>query len=279
MHLRRRARTARRAVIAARGRAGQNRPVQPSAAASKDRCLFLADGAGSGRPGARPELRPEDVEHALRVLRLEAGDGFVALDGRGSAWPARVVAVRRRELEFVLDGALERAPEPGSSPRTPELCVCVAWPRPGPAEEMLDRLTQLGATRIVPLIAARSGPQVRERGAARRERLERILREALKQCGRRWLPTLAEPVTVEAGRTLARGAWLLDPRAEGRLIDLAREPRASETVWIGPEGGWTAEELEFLIQAGALPCRLADAVLRVETAAEAALAVLAALRC
>lgn len=229
-------------------------------------------------------LHPGDVEHALRVLRLRAGDELIALDGRGSAWRARVGEIRAREVEVELLAPLESSPPPGSAPDAPaRVRVFVALPRPGPAEELVDRLTQLGASAIVPLLCQRAGPHARELSASRRERLERVAREALKQSGRLWMPEIGAPTDIsrlgaaEGDEALA----VLSPGAKIGLLGWAAARRATGTrrfaLVVGPEGGLTDAEVDGLIARGARACRLSRAVLRIETAAEAALAVLAAL--
>jgi 16S rRNA (uracil1498-N3)-methyltransferase len=270
-------------------------PRVPGAAA--ERRLFLARNPAEGRP----ELHEDELDHALRVLRLVPGDTLVGVDGRGRAWRLRVASVARRTVE--LD-TLELAGEesvPGSGPAAaPWVTCCVSLPRPGPTEELIDRLVQLGVGAIVPLVTSRSGPHAREFGGARRVRCERIAREALKQSGRLWLPRIEAPSTLEElGDALAHGRALpgeepsasgddgrvaravLAPDAEHAFLAWA-EARRTEgvrawTVIVGPEGGFEPRELDLLAARGVAAGRIARHVLRVETAAEAALSVLAAL--
>lgn len=255
---------------------------------------------------ARPErgvaeLDADEAQHALKVLRLAPGDTFLGLDGHGAAWRCRIAdgAGRGRRAELALE-VLEcagTAPAPGSAESAETRVVLhVAWPRAGPAEEMLDRLTQLGVSAIVPLVTARSGPHARELDGARRVRAQRIVREALKQCGRLWLPELgpARKLADVLAGPLAEARARLDPGAERGFLGWARAARATVresgareaggrafgreiALFVGPEGGWTDAERANLAAAGAVACRLAPHVLRIETAAEAAAAVFAAL--
>ncbi|MBK7875682.1 MAG: 16S rRNA (uracil(1498)-N(3))-methyltransferase [Planctomycetes bacterium] len=249
----------------------------PPVDGASERRLFLA---ASPRDG-RADLLEDDVEHATRVLRLGVGDRIVGLDGRGRSWRCAVAAIERRAVR--LEGAelVAEEPEPGSAGALdPAITLHVALPRPGPAEELLDRAVQLGVTRFVPLVTERSGPHARELSPGKRERYERILRTALKQSGRLWCPELAEPEAV--GVLLARGftgrAAVLAPRGATTLLAWAgadRSARSFELV-VGPEGGFTEAEEQALVARGATACRIARHVLRIETAAEAALALLAA---
>src|SRR5436190_12849515 len=140
----------------------------------------------SASPDA-PRLCPSEEEHARRVLRLRAGDSLVGLDGRGRAWPLVVTAAERGRFEVEISGAprLEPAPgEPGAP--LPWIEIAAPWPRGARAEEMLDRLVQLGLASFAPLIPERAAPEARAQSPARSERLARVAAEACKQSGRLW---------------------------------------------------------------------------------------------
>jgi 16S rRNA (uracil1498-N3)-methyltransferase len=230
----------------------------------------------------RPVLHGEDAAHARRVLRLGPGDELTGLDGRGGRWPLRVSSTREGGFVVEATGEPTREPAPGEpGAPLPWIEVAVAIPKEKRAEAMLDRLVQLGAAAVTPLAAERSQAHQRELSAGRRRRLERIAREACKQCGRSWLPELHE--TLEpAGLLAARPGSpvaLLSPDAARTLPEWAREldgtagTRESPLVLvIGPEGGFTRTEEDALQAAGACPVRIAPHVLRIETASEAALA-------
>jgi len=244
--------------------------------------FFLADDAGG-----EPRLCPEDEQHALRVLRLAAGAPVVGLDGRGGRFPMRVRAVAKRALALEFVGEAEQVPEPGApGAPLPWFELDIAWPRRTRVEDMLNRLVQLGAAAIRPLIAQQRGPEdVPEEAPAR---LLRVAREACKQAGRTWLPVLEPPQTTdELLRGLTNPAvCALDPRAglpyDLWLRSLLPAPLALGTrgqpirIAIGPEGGWSGEERRAWLEAGVSFTWLGPHVLRVETAAEAAMAVAAA---
>jgi 16S rRNA (uracil1498-N3)-methyltransferase len=242
-----------------------------------------------------PRLVDEDAQHALRVLRLGPGDRLVGLDGRGTAWPLVVSGVTKRALALAVAGEPTRTPAPGSPEQAagqdahgclgsaPAVEVALSLPRGGRAEDSVGRLAQLGAARITPLVTQRSPPHARAAGDARRERLARAGREAAKQCGRSWFPEVLEPVGLaewSAARGSAGGqgqgiplAWL-DPYAAASLLAWPA-PRTARVfaLAIGPEGGFTPEEEALLAAQGATRVRIGGHVLRLETAAEAALAV------
>lgn len=234
-------------------------------------------------PG-RPRLAAEDERHAAQVLRLAAGDGLIGLDGRGGRLALRVVAVRKGALELEPAGPQSHEPAPGAEGAPlPWFELAIAWPRRNRVEDMLTRLAQLGAAAIRPLAARRRGPEELPSGAP--ARMTRVLREACKQCGRSWVPELEPTLTPEElARARPAGALaVLDPYLglpfDTWLRSLQPSPAGLGTrerplvVAIGPEGGWAAEELDVFREHGATPCWLGPHLLRVETAAEAAMAV------
>jgi 16S rRNA (uracil1498-N3)-methyltransferase len=234
-------------------------------------------------PDERLELRGGEARHAAQVVRLREGDRLTLLDGRGGSWPGRVAAVGRERVEVEIDGEGSVDPPPGApGAELPWIEIDVAWPRPGRLEEMLDRLTQLGAAAIARLPCERAGPHAGALLGSRLERSEHVLREACKQSGRTWLPVLRDAPSEGPGETL-----LLDPDAGLGLSAWIGGIRHVERTWrwteerplrvlVGPEGGFTGAERERWISLGAVAVRLGPHTLRLETAAEAAMAILAA---
>ena len=203
-----------------------------------------------------PELDDRDRHHLERVLRLRVGDQITVSDGRGG-W-------RTCRLGPVLEptGAVAREPRPW-----PKIAVAFALVKGERPEWAVQKLTELGVDRIAPFAAARS--VVRwdgERAARQTERLRRVAREAAMQCRRTWLPEVEElaDFAAVAGRP---GAVLAD--REGGPPSLPGGP-----VLVGPEGGWSPEELAVNLPRMALGAH----VLRAETAAVAVGTLLGALR-
>ena len=234
----------------------------------------------------RPKLRDDEMQHALRVLRLQPGDRLIGLDGRGAAFPLEIRAVARRTIELVHCGEPRRQARPGEpGAPLPWIEIAVALPRAGRAEEMLDRLIQIGVAAITPLVAERTGPAGRMSGH-RIERLQRVAMEACKQCGRSWLPAIRPECTTRelfADRH-PRDLLLFDPRASSGVSQwIANRPTKAADAWteaaplvlaIGPEGGFTPDEEQAFEERGAKSLRLGPHTLRIETAAECALAIL-----
>ncbi|HWH35638.1 MAG TPA: RsmE family RNA methyltransferase [Acidimicrobiales bacterium] len=200
----------------------------------------------------------DDRHHVETVRRLRPGDPLSASDGAGRWRPCRLGTGGRLEPTGAV---VEEAP-----PRPP-LALGMALTKGSRPELSVQKLTELGIDRIVVFTAARSVVRWEgERAARHLERLRRVAREAAMQCGRVRLPVV-EGVAAFSEVADAPGAALA--RAGGGAPSLAHP-----TVLVGPEGGWAAEEL-----ARGLPgVGLGPLVLRAETAAIAAAALLAGLR-
>jgi 16S rRNA (uracil1498-N3)-methyltransferase len=203
-----------------------------------------------------PVLSISDRHHLERVLRLRSGAEVAVGDGRGSWRPCRFGS----ELEPIGPVIVEPRPEP-------PIGVGFALVKGDRPELVVQKLTELGVDRIVPFTAARSVVRWDETKAGRQqERLVVIAREAAMQCRRTWLPEIA-PLCDLAEVAAMAGAVIADRGGD----QLAADDRF---VLVGPEGGWTPEELGL----GVRRVQLANHVLRAETAAIAAGALLCANR-
>jgi 16S rRNA (uracil1498-N3)-methyltransferase len=218
--------------------------------------FFLATSPVDGRA----ELVGDEARHLARVLRAAIGDAVAVFDGRGSEWPARVTAIGRDRV------GLEVGP-PLAPPAPPlPLTLAVALPKGDRQTWLVEKLTELGCGRLVPLVTTRG---VAEATPAAIERLGRAAIEACKQCGRNTLLEITPPVTLAA--VLAAR----DPGVLAVVADPAGEPfgpllaghAAAVLALVGPEGGFTAEELAVAEAAGCRRVSLAPHILRVETAA------------
>jgi len=219
-------------------------------------------------------LGGEDHRYLFRVLRLRAGDEVVLFDGAGHEARARIERVGPRAAELRVLERSARAAAAG-----PEITLLVGIPKGDKMELVVQKATELGATRIVPMRTARSiGPAEVTRQAARRQRWIKIAREAARQCGRNDVPDVAAPVELAAALAAApadalRLLFWEDARAVRLRDRLPVERPARIVVAVGPEGGFEANEVEIARQAGFEVVGLGPRTLRAETAAMAALAV------
>jgi 16S rRNA (uracil1498-N3)-methyltransferase len=202
-----------------------------------------------------PHLDDTDRHHLARVLRMRAGDALVVSDGRGR-W-RRAVLADGGAVEPDGDVVEDAAP-------APTITIAFAITKGERPELAVQKLTELGADRIVPFAAARSVARWDgERAAKHVQRLRRVAREAAMQCRRSWLPEIDDATTFEVAASLP-GASLADAGASGGpTLD-------RPTVLVGPEGGWDPQERVWGLPA----VGLGPHVLRAETAAMAAAALL-----
>jgi len=223
--------------------------------------------------GDQAELVGPEAHHLSHVLRARRGEFVTLFDGTGFEYRARIESIARAQVSLsVLDRSrVDR--ELAFS-----LTLGVSLPRGDRQKWMVEKLSELGATRLVPLLAQRT---VAEPGAAARERLRRTAIEAAKQCGRNRLLEIGEPVEIAnflsaAPRDAER--WILHPHAvpDGWISaaaaprfpsPTARLPATAVVIAVGPEGGFTAEELQQSLALGWTPRTLGPRILRIETAA------------
>lgn len=220
------------------------------------------------------DVTGEDGHHLARVLRLRVGETVTVADGSGSWRPYRVADVGRPGPAACvrLEETGENRREPVLSPR---LAVAFALTKGEKPELVVQKLTELGVDRILPVVAERSVARLdANRAGAALERWRRIAREAARQCRRATIPVVAELAALEA---LAGHPGLVVAERGGRPVEALGGPRGEELlVVVGPEGGLTDDEVKALGPWARLD--LGPHVLRAETAALAAAAVLAGLR-
>jgi len=220
-------------------------------------------------PGVTLSLGDEAAHHA-RVRRLENGTSVFVADGVGARGVGRIVRLTKQEVEVALD-------EVYRSPRLPAVHLLVPI---GDKDRMLwcaEKCTELGATTWTPVLWNRSrSVSPRGEGSAFQERVRARMRSALVQSHGAWLPDIPDDASID--RVLADPV----PDATRLVLDVSGEAighaHVAEpvTIAVGPEGGFEAEELRRLRDARFRPVSLGANVLRFETAAVAALAIVRA---
>lgn len=226
-------------------------------------------------PGSVATLEGSAAEHVRRVLRLRAGDPVTLFNGDGHDYPGRVLALRGSDVQVEVVGREHARAE---SPLTLTLVQGIA--RGERMDFVMQKATELGVARIVPVETARSVVRLERDSAARKlQHWRGVAIAACEQCGRARLPAVEppEPLAAWLARAPAHGTrrLLLDPAAGTSLVAAAGGASAIELL-VGPEGGLDEAERRAAAAAGYLPCALGPRVLRSETAALAALAVLQA---
>jgi 16S rRNA (uracil1498-N3)-methyltransferase len=228
---------------------------------------FFVDAVQSGRA----RITGPDAHHLTRVLRVEPGQQFEISDNQ-NVYLAEVESARKDLVSFAVRERLA-APEPRV--RTTLLASLVRFER---FEWIIEKATELGVDRIIPLETERTEKGLRKAAEKRLARWNRIAREASEQSRRARLPeiqvaaALAEALDIEAG---CRYVFEEAQGAPPMLSVLPAPRRAGDSValLLGPEGGWTDRERVLIASAGWCAVSLGHEILRAETAAIAGLAI------
>ncbi|HEC11707.1 MAG TPA: 16S rRNA (uracil(1498)-N(3))-methyltransferase [Acidiferrobacteraceae bacterium] len=225
--------------------------------------------------GESVALDEDESRHALSSRRLADGDRIALFDGQGTIAQGQVDSVGkpRHGLKVcVISKQFHQQPS--------ELILASAIPKGDRMSVMLDMATQLGMTQFIPLSCGRSvvKPKVKSQ-----QRWSRICSEACKQSRRAWLPTLSPPVSPgELAQQMCNTNQVLIAHPVGlALREVASQRRTvsknhlAPLIMIGPEGGFTDDEVTTVTQQGGIAVSLGQSILRIETAAVTALALLA----
>jgi 16S rRNA (uracil1498-N3)-methyltransferase len=224
----------------------------------------------SGDVGGEYVLPDAVAHHALRVLRLAVGDRIVLFTGAGGEFAATLVRADKRDAVARIDAF---------DPVERESALAVTLVQGVAANDAMDhavrRAVELGAAAIQPVLTVRSArvPDG-ERGQRRLAHWRKIVVAACEQCGRNRVPDVQDVVALErwlADRNPGAQGLVLSPTADV-AIAAAPRPELALVLLVGPEGGFTAEEVALAQRSGMTAVRLGPRVLRAETAALASLA-------
>jgi 16S rRNA (uracil1498-N3)-methyltransferase len=223
--------------------------------------------------GNRAFLKDSHADHLVRVLRVRVGQQFDIATGT-QVFQGTVAAIHDHAVEFHLGEELSAA-----GPAL-QITLALAIFKFDRMEWAIEKCTELGVSRIVPVIARRTDAHLAAASLKRVERWERIAFQAAEQSRRAAVPTIEPPMKVETAATLPGFARVLlaETEKELSLTDIL-ETLASGTdlvLAVGPEGGWTNDELAMFQDQGWTAATLGETILRAETAAVAALAVASA---
>ncbi len=225
-------------------------------------------------------LTGREAHHAEHVVRIRRGERIAVLDGAGHEYLCEVQGSDCDKVRLTL---VEKRFQPAPPCR---ITLVQAVPKGKIMEAIIQKATELGVSRIVPLLSERVIPQLEdEAGAHKTEKWQLAAIEAIKQCGSAWLPEIESPLTLnqflaraespemslvaslQSGSRPARDYFRAFHAEQGRM------PK-SVSVWIGPEGDLTPTETELIKASGGLPITLGRLILRTETAAIYCLSIL-----
>lgn len=220
----------------------------------------------------RAALTGAHADHLARVLRVRAGQEFDIGVGP-EVRRGRVVSVGAERVEFELGAAVPAA-------AVSHVTLVLSIFKFDRMEWAIEKCTELGAARIVPVIARRTQAHLAAAAEKRAERWVRIAQQASEQSRRVAPPEISRPMTLKdaAGLPGKTRIVLAESEQELTLTRALAAHSASQPVVlaVGPEGGWEETEIDFLLQAGWISASLGGTILRAETAAIAAMAVVIA---
>lgn len=217
-------------------------------------------------------LDADESHHAARVLRIKQGQEVALFDGKGFHALAIVQNVHKSQVVVSVTQA------DYSPPVSPQVWIAAAVAKGGRPDDMVDQLSQVSAAGWIPLLTARSVVDPRQ---SKMDKLRRAVIESAKQCGRRHLLEIADPISLTQALAEPAGLRLWasthsDDHLEATLPDKLAQAVANHQrviIYVGPEGGWTREEETQAAEAGAIRWSLGPSVMRIETAAVVASAL------
>jgi 16S rRNA (uracil1498-N3)-methyltransferase len=231
---------------------------------------FFVDEVRNGRA----HITGESAHHLTRVLRVEAGQKYEISDN-SRVWLAEVAVARKSGVEFTVVEELK-----GDEPLA-ETTLYLALIKFERFEWAVEKATELGVTRVVPLQAQRSERGLEEGARKRVERWRRIAHEASEQSRRLRAPRIDDPMRFGEmlGDAARHRVWLDErPGAPPLIRAIAPQRADAAAMAIGPEGGWGDGERQEFLEAGWTATSLGPSILRTETAVCAGLALLVQMR-
>lgn len=217
-------------------------------------------------------LPPEISRQTAAVLRLREGEHIVLLDNLGSEFEAELTQVNPKGCHFRIINRHAASGEPPVS-----VTLYLALTQREKFEWALQKCTEVGVTGFVPLITSRSLVQDVPESAAKHDRWRKIIQEAAEQCGRGRLPDLLPPMDLPGAFKHAAAhhstilfAW---EKETAICIDQVLTQGSATAIFIGPEGGFSDNEARLAAQNNAIPVSLGKRILRMETAAVVAAAI------
>jgi 16S rRNA (uracil1498-N3)-methyltransferase len=226
--------------------------------------------------GERATLTGDAANHIARVLRSRVGDPLTLFDGRGGEYQAHVAELSGAKViaEVGEHHAIERE-------SSLDITLLQGIARSDRMDAIVQKATELGVTRIVPVATERSVVRLaREIAHRKHAHWLAVAIAACEQCGRNRLPEVAQPQTLPTAirdeASSPRQYILLAPGGRIALSTVAANEEPI-TLLIGPEGGLSAAEVELALKSGFIACRVGPRILRTETASLAAIAALQAI--
>jgi 16S rRNA (uracil1498-N3)-methyltransferase len=242
---------------------------------------FILPADWDGGPTCR--IEGGRAHYVARVLRLGAGDCFPARDSGGAPWSCIVLKAEPDCLILAVSAAEPAAPDGAASTYladarlSPRIVLVMGLPKGAKMDLVVRQAAEAGVSAVVPLLSARSVARSEEAGSSRRARWDRVVREALQQSGSGVATKVLDPVglpelpevlaSLGLGPACQRILLHEAPLAQSSMHGYLTQMPEALALCVGPEGGFSPVEVDFLATVGFKPLRFTGAILRAETAA------------
>ncbi|PKM92735.1 MAG: 16S rRNA (uracil(1498)-N(3))-methyltransferase [Elusimicrobia bacterium HGW-Elusimicrobia-4] len=223
------------------------------------------------------EISGSEAHHLKDVLRKKVGDAVFLFDGKGNEYTAEIERLRDKEIELKILSKTQRNSEPKI-----KINLYQSIPKLKKFDFIVEKSTELGVSKIIPVISERTVPELSLRAKAKQSRWQKIALSAAKQCGRTVVPEISSITDFQSavksvcvGKNLSESVSLIPWECEQKttLKQLLSDAKASAThsllainLFIGPEGGFSTAEIERACKCGIIPITLGKRILRTETA-------------
>ncbi|MCR4292732.1 MAG: 16S rRNA (uracil(1498)-N(3))-methyltransferase [Candidatus Kuenenia sp.] len=213
-------------------------------------------------------IEGKEAHHILHVKRAKQGNKITLFDGKGMEYKAVVVETQRARLKVFIESYQSVDREPYVS-----ITIAVSIPKGKFSDILIQKCSELGIHALIPLHCERSVVAIKETSAEKRERWNKIVIESSKQCKRNVLAEITAGVAIEDFlKTLCDYGLSLIPCLRHHAMSLKavlseRSSAKKVVCLIGPEGGFTDNEIERAVEKGCIPVTLGSSTLRIETAA------------
>ena len=217
----------------------------------------------------------DEFQHQIKVLRRRTGDQIDFFDGRGGCFQGSITTIENRKKWFQAEITESRIFD-----QLPPLHLLVALPRNGKLDTIIQKSVELGVTMITPLITTRTTVRLEKEKKleTRKEHWQRIAVASMKQSGNPYLPEINRPKKIEElnsepETSFPRNQIVFHPAAKNlrSLAELNLTRKDAVVIALGPEGGFSPDEIDLLSSLGFVAAGLGERILRLETAVVAAL--------
>ncbi len=227
--------------------------------------------------GKSVDITGTDVNHIKNVLRLRCGDEIIVSNGSGRDYHCQISSFENEKVVADIIDVCDNFAELET-----EIILFQGFPKSDKMEFIIQKTVELGVTKIVPVITKRTVVKLDEKKAAKKtERYNAVALSAAKQSGRGIIPEVTEPVTFKAALDMAKSLDMnIIPYEEAEGIEYSKKVikdirgKKSLGIFIGPEGGFAAEEVQSALDIGAHAISLGHRILRTETAGMAVMSII-----